>query len=127
MCFNFYGGLKDASDITCGFIICNIIIIRVIAHNLHLNMTKDDDELKLYKHFRQNCTHIEDIVYCIAVEAYSDSLSKIEDVASLYNYFRNYKLDDELLTQQTENIVNDLAILDNHLYSNNQINIKSVK
>ena len=102
--FNFYGGKKKLEVDQVGMILAFLIISGITVQQILLHMKENFVEFKKCPNIDITAKYIGSIMHYLTIDTFISSPTKLKDIFSLMNYYRNYHIYNEEL--ENDNLYN---------------------
>ena len=95
--FEFYGATKNLTDEQCGMIVGFLLLSVVSSQKILCNIRESVKQLRDYANVIISSKYVAAVLHYLIKETYKEDVESMDDIYSLFNYYRNYHLDNEFI------------------------------
>ena len=95
--FEFYGATKNLTDEQRGMIVGFLLLSVVSSQKILCNIRESVKQLRDYANVIISSKYVAAVLHYLIKETYKEDVESMDDIYSLFNYYRNYHLDNEFI------------------------------
>ena len=98
--FEFYGTTKNLTDEQCGMIVGFLLLSVVASQKILCNIRESVKQFRDYANIIISTKYVAAVLHFLVKETFKEDVESSDDILSLFNYYRNYHLENEFIEKK---------------------------
>ena len=98
--FEFYGATKNLTDEQSAMILAFLLLSIIASQSILCNIRETVKQFKNYVNVIISSRYVASILHYLTKETFKKDVESLDDIFSLFNYYRNYHLDNEYIEKE---------------------------
>ena len=98
--FEFYGATKNLTDEQSSMILAFLLLSVVSSQRILCNIRETVKEFRNYPNVIISTKYVAAIIHYLTIETFKKDLESLDDIYALFNYYRNYHLNNDFIEKK---------------------------